>query len=231
MQSRFLLFQTTVVIVNLSALMSALHAQSQRPRSFPEASVRFEQNATDGDVEVVFEIAGRDEGLTALKVIGPDGRTVVDFKSDKSTTGIRQFVFESPEPKDVERTKAAFPEGTYTFDGETASGEKLHGQASLSHKLPATTSFISPSPDQSGVSTKDVTITWAPVQGIANYLIEIEADEPDMSLTATLPASDASFSVPNGLLRPGTEYQLGIGTVSEDGNMSVVETHFTTAAE
>jgi hypothetical protein len=29
---------------------------------------------------------------------------------------------------------------------------------------------------------------------------------------------------------PGTEYTLGIGTVSKDGNVSFIETSFTTAA-
>ena len=36
---------------------------------FPTASVHFEQNATDGDVEVVFKIKAEDEGLSELLVI------------------------------------------------------------------------------------------------------------------------------------------------------------------
>jgi hypothetical protein len=57
---------------------------------------------------------------------------------------------------------------------------------------------------------------------------DAEQDELDVNITAKLPASANSFSVPNGFLRPGTEYQLGIGTVSKDGNISYIETHFTT---
>jgi hypothetical protein len=218
----------------LAALVFALtsaRAQSDAPKRFPEASIRFEQNATDGDVEVVFEIAGRAEGLTTLSVERPDGVVVVDFASDDSTAGIRQFVFESPEPKDVESIKTAYPEGTYTFEGQTASGMQLRGQATLSHRLPETTSFVSPATDARGVSVADLKITWAPVQDMVAYIIEIEADEPEVNLTAKLPATTASFSVPDGFLRPATEYQLGIGTVSPDGNISYVETHFTTASE
>ena len=43
---------------------------------FAIASVHFEQNATDADVEVVFEVRGGDEGLTQLTVVSPDGRMV-----------------------------------------------------------------------------------------------------------------------------------------------------------
>jgi len=37
--------------------------------------------------------------------------------------------------------------------------------------------------------------------------------------------------VPDGFLLPGTEYQLAIGTVSAEGNVSFVETTFTTAGK
>jgi hypothetical protein len=231
MTERTFLHACATLTASLLAFTSVAHAQADAPKRFPVASVRFEQNATDGDVEVVFEISGRSEGLTTLSVERPDGVVVVDFASDDSTAGIRQFVFESPEPKDVASIKASYPEGTYKFEGQTATGTVLRGEAKLSHQLPATTSFVAPKADARGVSVNDLKITWAPVQGMAGYIVEIESDEPEMSLTAKLPASEAAFSVPNGFLRPGTEYQLGIGTVASDGNISFVETNFTTAAE
>ena len=81
--------------------------------SFQVASVHFEQNATDGDVEVVFEVKGGEEGLTELIVVSPDGRRVVDFKApDSSTLGIRQFRFESPEPSRCQVTKGRLSRGS-----------------------------------------------------------------------------------------------------------------------
>jgi len=85
---------------------------------FAVASVRFEQNATDGDAEVMFEVKGGKEGLAKLAVVSPDGRTVIDFMApDASTLGIRRFRFETPEPGDVKSLKSAYPEGVYTFAG------------------------------------------------------------------------------------------------------------------
>ena len=198
--------------------------------SFPTASVIFEQNATDGDVEVVFKVKGRNEGLAKLSVVSPDGRTVIDFAAPgASALGIREFVFESPEPKDVDGLKAAYPAGVYRFAGATAAGQELHGESTLGHELPATTSFLRPAAGARSVPVGGLEIAWTPVAKVSGYLIEIEQDDLGVHLEASLPGSAASFSVPDGFLRPGTEYDLGIGTVSKAGNVSFVETSFTTA--
>jgi hypothetical protein len=205
---------------------------SSPPDSFTKANAHFEQNATDGDVEVVFEAKGGNEGLVKLTVVAPDGRTVVDFTApDASTLGMRQFRFESPEPKDVNSLKSAYPEGVYTFTGAAASGATLQGKSTLSHRLPATVSFVNPKAEAQGVGVKNLEITWTPVKNLAAYIIYIEQDELDVSLTAKLPGSAAAFVVPKGFLAPGTEYMLGIGTVTNEGNVSYVETSFTTTVE
>ena len=112
----------------------ALMAQEE---PFETASVRFEQNATDGDAEVVFEVQGGDDGLAWLTITAPDGRTVAEFEApEASTLGMRQLLFESPEPPDPDLVMAAYPEGTYTFEGGTVAGDRLLSEAVLSHALP-----------------------------------------------------------------------------------------------
>ena len=226
-----ILLGVTLLLGSLG-LALAVGKESSPSVPFAVASVHFEQNATDGDVEVVFEVKAGDEGLAKLAVVSPDGRTVIDFTApDASTLGIRQFRFESPEPRDVESLKAAYPEGVYTFAGATAAGDKLHGESTLSHKLPATASFLRPGAGARGVGVRDLEITWTPVKNLASYIIKIEQDEMDVNLTAKLPGSVATFAVPDGFLLSGTEYELSIGTVSEEGNISFVETSFTTAGK
>lgn len=194
-----------------------------------EAEVRFERNATDGDFEFVFEIKGQDDGLERVTVVSPDGRTVIDFTApDRSTLGMRYFKFESPEPPDYDLLTGAYPEGTYRFTATTAAGELLTGEADLSHELPPTVTGLSPPEEATGVALENLVISWNPVQNAAAYFVELEQDDLEVALEATLPASTTSFAVPGGFLEGGMEYQLGIGTISEDGNISVVETTFTT---
>ncbi|MGH7494257.1 MAG: hypothetical protein ACREOO_17945 [bacterium] len=233
MTGQTLFLAGTVLVAGSYGLALAGGGKEAKPStSFAVARVHFEQNATDGDVEVVFEAKGGHEGLSKLTVVSPDGRTVVDFAApDASTLGMRQFRFESPEPKDVQGLKSAYPEGVYTFTGATAAGEKLHGTSTLHHKLPSTVSLIQPKAKANGVSVKNLEITWTPVKNLAAYIIYIEQDELEVELTARLPGSEAKFLVPEGFLLPDTQYTLGIGTVTQDGNASYVETWFITAKE
>lgn len=212
----------------------ALGADKESGPSVPFALARVyvEQNATDGDIEVVFEVKGGDEGLAKLVVVSPDGRTIVDFTApDASSLGIRQFRFESPEPRDVESLRSAYPEGVYTFTGATAAGGKLRAESTLNHKLPAAASLLHPAAGARGVGIKDLKITWTLVKHLAACIITIEQDKLGLDLQARLPGSATTFAVPDGFLLPGVEYQLSIGTVSTEGNISFVETTFTTAGK
>jgi hypothetical protein len=230
MTRRIQILAGVTLLLGSHGLALGVGKESGPSMPFAVASVHFEQNATDGDVEVVFEVKGGDEGLAKLAVVSPDGRTVIDFTApDASTLGIRQFRFESPEPGDVASLKSAYPEGLYTFAGATAAGDKLHGESTLNYRLPATASFLRPGAGARGVGAKDLEITWTPVRNLAAYIIEIEQDELDVKITAKLPGSVTTFAVPDGFLLPDTEYQLGIGTVTDEGNVSFVETTFTTA--
>src|SRR3954447_114396 len=201
-----------------------------KTEAFDSASARFEQNATDGDVEAVFEAIAGEDGLTKLTIIAPDGRTIVDFSAPgRSATGMRQFRFESPEPTDVAGLKKAFPEGEYTFSGSSRSGKQFRDKADLRHQLPATTEFVFPKADAHAVQAKNLRIRWAPVKNVAGYTVELDPSKSSAHLEMKLPASVTSFTVPEGILAPGGKCQLGIGTVSRDGNVSVIETTFTVA--
>lgn len=218
-----------IFLISFHGPALATDKASEAAIPFAAATVHFEQNATDGDVEVVFEVKGGQAGLSKLDVISPDGRKVIDFTApDASTLGIRQFSFESPEPKDIESLKSAYPEGMYTFAGTTLSGRKLTGQSRLNHSLPSTATIIQPVPHGGGVVADEVTITWSPLKNITGTIIEIQQDELGVSIKAKLPGSANAFTVPAGFLAPGKEYELAIGTVSEDGNIVFVETTFTT---
>ena len=199
------------------------------PAPFAIATLHLEQNATDGDAEVVFEIKGGDDGLSKLTVRAPDGRIVIDVAApDASTLGLRQFRFESPEPTDIKVMKSAYPEGEYVFEGATTSGTRLHSIATLSHKLPAPVSLLRPITEADRLATRHLSIKWTPVKGVAAYIVYVEQGGLDVNVSAKLPGTASSFAVPEGFLRPGTPYQLGIGTVTEQGNISFVETTFLT---
>jgi hypothetical protein len=210
-------------------LLLASPGLAQADEKFEHVAIRFEQNATDQDAEIVFEVTSGDAGLATLRVVAPDGRTVIDFSSPDSKLGIRHLSFESPEPKNDGRVQADFPQGAYTFTGSTVSGVKLRSKAALSHKLPSAVSLVRPRPDQKDVPVMGLQINWNPVKNPTAYLIVIEQEEMDRKIEAKLSGTATSFAVPDGFLAPETEYKLAIGAVTQDGNVSFAETGFATA--
>ncbi len=226
--------RSVIVVAFAAALVShqrvaAAEEKTSSAESFSVASVHLEQNATDGDVEAVVEAIGGDEGLTALTVAAPNGQTIVDVKAPVGATlGMRQFHFETPEPKDTDSLKRAFPEGAYTITGTTADGKTLSSKSTLSHRLPTPTKIVRPQADAKNVDPHHLEIAWNAVKDAAGYTIELEADG-GADLSAKLPKSVTKFTVPDGFLQLGADCQVGIGTVSTDGNVSVVEIEFSTA--
>lgn len=192
--------------------------------NFEKVAVYLEQNLKDKDAEVKF-------GLATLKVTAPDGRTVIDFKAPDSKLGIRHFVLESPEPKNLATVKADFPTDAYRFTGLTGSGSKLEAEALLSHNLPDETSFVYPRHNQKYVPVAALNIKWHPVKHSAPSIIILEQEQTDREIRANLSGIATEFAVPNGFLQPRTDYTLAIGTVSKEGNKSFAEITFTTAAK
>jgi len=119
----------------------------------------------------------------------------------------------------------------YTFTGSTATGTKHQGTATLRHALPPPAALLRPAARARGVSVQDLMVTWTAVRNATACIVTIEQAELDVSITARLPGSADRFAVPNGFLRAGTTYQLGVGTEAAGGNTSFVETTFTTAAK
>ncbi len=207
------------------------HGLVQAAEKFEKVRVYFEQNVGDQDAEVKFEVTGGEAGLATLKVTAPDGRTVIDFKASDSKLGIRHLILESPEPKNDGRVQADFPAGAYEFTGSTLGGAKLQGQATLSHNLPAPTSFVRPRPDEKNVPVKGLKLRWSAVRNLSATVVIIEQEKTGREIRVNLPGDATAFAVPDAFLNPGTEYKLAIGTVSNNGNASFIETAFTTLAQ
>ena len=216
--------------LTLALILTALQGVARSEETFQKVGVYLEQTVEDQDSEIMFEAIGGDLGLTTLKVVAPDGRTVVDFKAPDSKLGVRQVHLESPEPKDKDAVRKDFPEGTYRFVASTTAGTALRGQTTLSHKLPDAPSFVQPQPDATNVPVKSLQIRWRPAKGVAKQLVVIEHEPTGNEFRMNLPPASAAFVVPDGFLSPGRKYKLGISAVSNDGNSTVIETDFTTAS-
>jgi hypothetical protein len=208
---------------------SAAADDAARVSAFEDAAIIVEQNATDGDTEIVITAVPDDKGLRRFSVRSPQGERIFKVSAPRHLMGLREFLFETPEPEG-EQILALYPEGNYTFSGIADDGERFRGTAELSHDLPPPTVILFPSPGEA-VPADALTVQWSQVPGIEQFLFEFENEsaDPEQALLLNLPPNVTSFDVPRALLVPGADYQVGVATIAENGNTVFVEVEFSTA--
>ncbi len=200
---------------------------------FEIATIILEQNATDGDAEVVVIAKGGDEGMVRFSVTDPNGRVVyaVDAGQSPINLGGREFIIESPEPTNTQIVLDAFPEGAYTFEATTISGALLRGTPMLSQTFANPVEITNPV-ENSTVAREDVVINWSAVSNVDHYIVEMKVefdDGTEQTLAVTVDSSTTQFIPPQEWLIRGMEYQVAVGTFAIGGNTSFVEIAFLTA--
>lgn len=103
------------VFLGLAALASSaglgVVPAGPEPEPFSKLRILLEQNATDGDAEVVLFAKGQDEGLAELSAFAPSRKRILHVKAQEgSKLGLREFHLETAEPK-LKDVSAAFPRG------------------------------------------------------------------------------------------------------------------------
>jgi hypothetical protein len=211
-----------------AALPAATAAAKKACEEFAELSIALEQNASDGDAEIVLFAQGNDEGLSELSIKAPDGRKAVRVKGSRRGVGLREFLLESAEPPDLDRVLASFPEGEYEIAGRTVTGGCLAGGVSLSHALAPATTLLSPEAGAE-VPAGDLTLEWAGVPEAVLYVVELQNEDLGNELSFEVLPGTTSLTLPAALLVPGSEYQFGVAVKTAVGNVTSVELAFTTA--
>ena len=192
--------------------------------AFDDAEIIFEQNATDGDVEVVIfaKLEEADAGMQQFWLYGPNGKVVYEFSAPKKKNkniGGREIVIESPEPADTSIVFDAYPEGTYTFVAKSFDREWFLSEAELSHVLPDVT-ITFPMEDMH-VPISMFNVTWTAVTSPSEkFIVELvnEGSDLEEELLVDIPADQYSFHVPEEWMVPDSEYQVVVSIVNEHGN-------------
>ena len=196
--------------------------------SFSQLSMRLEQNATDGDSEIVLFAKGQDDGLKRLMIVAPSGRRVANFVGDARGIGIREFRLESAEPLDLSVVLASFPEGNYSFFGRSVAGECLKGTAFLSHQVAPATVLLTPRQDQI-VPIDQLVLGWTAVASAERYVVELKNQDLGSKFSFEVLPPGTSLAIPAHLLKPGSHYQFVVGVKTDKGNLTSAELSFSIA--
>lgn len=232
---------TLVGLVSVLALGPASGADGKASSTipFPDARLKIEYNSTDGDagLQVFLDAPAWKE----VSITNPSGHKVLQVEAERviRNYGLTELFSESSEPPfevfPFSQFKRLFPEGRYTFSGETIDGQRLQSTFALTHKVPDGPVIVSPSADDT-VAADDLVVEWMPVTSPAGvdvvaYQVLVVADAPGLGnpkrvFDVMLPGTATRLSVPEEFLIPGS-YKAEVLAVERGGNQTLTETEFT----
>ena len=240
----------TVTLALLGLLLAAMPAPARAGESkrddepkkiipFTDARLRIEVNATDGDSGLHALLDA--EGWQYVKIYDPKGRLVFHVAGGGGVrkTGLTELFFESAEPGfeelPLEEFLKRFPAGPYRCVGRTIKGDTLFSIATLTHALPCAPVLLSP-PEGSAQDPNNTVVQWAPVPDpagsrIVRYevLIVEDGSVPKRVLSAVIPATHTSMTIPAAFLTPNSSYKWEILAIEAGGNQTLSEASFRTA--
>lgn len=213
---------------------------------FDDVNVLIEFNATGGDLGFHAEMGA--EPWQHVTIFDPNGTKLFDVRGGGGvgTQGLSSVSFESAEPPleelPLDEFLARYPEGEYTFIGETIEGEALRGTGEFTHNIPNAPSVISLEEDEV-VDRENIVIVWEPVINPAGIEIEVyqlqifPADPPagqdpidlNIDFLYEVPASVTEVKIPAEFLEPGAEYEFELLAIESGGNRTITVGSFMTA--
>ncbi len=240
------------------ALATVTATAAAPPVPFKITNIHFETNASACDMGI--QIAFDTGGLTEGSVEGPNGRVVYSFRSvygKEGTHDVTEGFQERVEPPIIDLESAldcepsgdaiplnellaAWPAGTYEFEGRSGSVE-FEGAARLTHKVPAGPEIIVPEDGDIVPHDAHLLIRWkkvtgpilpnlGPVQIVGYHALVVDVTQPVLppgktktSLDADLSTSETSFLVPKQYLEPNRIYEFEILATEKGGNQTITE--------
>lgn len=206
------------------------------PLEFSDARILIEFNATAQDVGIQVNLDG--EGWRSVKGVDPRGKRIFDIeaRSGVRKTGITELFFESAEPSledlPLDEFLARFPEGEYEFSGVTVEGERIEGEALLTHAIPDGPVLLSPA-EGSVVDPDHTIVAWGavadpPGSSIFEYQVIVERADIRRNFSVFVPASVTSVTVPSAFMQAGSPYKFEVLAIEQGGNQSLSESFFST---
>jgi hypothetical protein len=194
---------------------------------FEAAQLWFEFNT--GEHDMGLQLFLDHEPWRNVTVTAPNGTQLfgVQAQGQLRQVGLTELRFEGAEPEFPD-VFGRFPEGQYTFRGQTVEGASLFSQVRLSHRLPAKPTFT-PRNGQV-VNPRSIAVRWnAP--GAKQVEVIVENEELGDVLDITISAGPTnSLTIPPQFLRRGKEYLIEVLSIADNGNRTIAQSTFRTAS-
>lgn len=226
------------LIAAVSVVLAVRVPAGPKTVEFKKALLRVETNATDGDAGLQIDLDH--EPWRSITIARPDGETILSVTATGVLRdyGLTELFSESSEPPfdtfPFEEFRKLFPEGRYTFEGETIDGTAMRSRVTLTHRIPAGPEITSPEED-STVEAADVVVAWEPVPEpagidvVAYQVLVTREAAPQRVFSAQVSEKTTSLTTPEEFLESGVEYKVEVLAIERGGNQTLTELTFTVA--
>ena len=227
-----------VVVALIAAACATVAQKADGAVAFKEARLITEINATDGDAGL--QVFLDHEPWRSISISRPDGQKILDVGTQGAMRdyGWTELFSESSEPSFKEfplsEFKKRFPEGRYTFAGQTITGTEMRSSVTFTHNFPSGPTISSPA-DDSTVDEGNVVVRWAPgsqprgVRLKGFQVLVTRESAPKRVFSADLAVSARSLRIPAEFMEGGVEeYKAEVLAIDVSGNQTLSEVAFST---
>ena len=240
------------------AVTATIPATAAPPEPFKLTNIHFETNASACDMGI--QISFDTDGITEGSVEDPNERVVYSFRAvdgmegtHDQTEGFQERVeppiidLESalgcePSVDAIPLTElfAAWPAGTYEFEGQSA-GVEFEGAARLTHKIPAGPEITAPEDGDVVPHDASLLMRWnkvtrpiiprlGPVEIVGYHVVVVDVTaavlppgKTKTALDADLAKTETTFLVPKQYLEPNRIYEFEVLATEKGGNQTITE--------
>jgi len=238
----------SAIVATCAMGTTSQHVWAEEPIAYTQAELFLEQNNTDGDLGLHFNIDGEGWRRPRLKGPNPNGNKQKELLNILvrgklgNVIGLTQLRCESAEPPFDELPRdeflSLFPEGEYTFFGKTVDRIRMKSMTTLTHIMPGEVELVSPEEDGEVPADEDLVIEWAtlddpapPENLIEFYEVVVEKDQDGefhRVFSVHMLPTDSTLRCPAEFLEAGKDYKVEIIAQETSGNRSSIEVPFVT---
>jgi hypothetical protein len=203
----------------------------ENEQSFEYFAITIENIEEEVEAQVIIEGSAEPDFFKNLQCYAPNGINIVDVNISPNSGDYADFQFDSA-TEELEELEASYPSGKYWCIASTPEGELLQSSATLSYEFVDAMEILTPENGAEDVPVNGLTFSWEMVEGAAAIVIDIENADTGDSIEIDLIGSSTSYTLPDDILQPGTEYEVGFEAIHHNGNANIIEDfEFTTSGD
>lgn len=198
-------------------------------QGFETLSLNIVNNEEEEEAQIILAGSAEPVFFKYLRCYAPNGMILIDAVVDEDSGDFSDFQYDTAKTA-LDELELSYPAGNYWCTARTPDNTLLIGTTELTYEFSRVITPTSPENESENVSTQDLTLSWDSLEDAKSIIVDIENSLTGDSMGVELQSNKTSFTIPDGFLEGGIQYEVGFESIHDNGNITVYEDFiFTTA--